>query len=602
MKTQDIRSMWISAIPPAPERSVVKWAERHVRLPGSAKSARFDCSITPWLREPIELLGDGKTRKITFVKPIQTGGSVFGEVALCYWLATQSGGDIQYNWEDDEKAGERYDKRIVRILKETAPVLARWPADRHLAKKGLVMFPHCNLTVQGVHTRSNLDSDSVRFQINEEVHNWEPGRLAMAHGRTTAFWNSCVLEISNAGAKGDQLHQSFESGTKQRWLVRCPRCTGWHPMQAKFDKKNEHLGGLRYDSEGSKLADGRYDYKKLEQTIRYQMPCGYEVKDDIQTRRQLSLGGKWSEPIEGAHLSHRSYNYDAVIVDSIPWLSLIREKHQALFAMKRGDATPWHDYITRRECQFNDPNDRPFVKEVKLTENVVKNREGLAGRFARFFALDRQRGKLSDGENPHWWLLIRDVIENGDSRLIFEGKVLTDTDVIATLDEHGCVRRCGVADSGDDTTHVYNFCLRNGINAIKGGNTDLYSHGKEGKRIFSVEEPLHGIINQSPKYDYIDGKPALDEPMFWLYSKKGIADRLGWITSKESELKHEVPSDVSEDYLKHRNAEELVVERRADGSYTNVWKQIADRNDLLICERYIAMLMEMAGLIGVKES
>ena len=598
-----LASTWIDTIPPTPETSIVAWAEQHVRLPGSAKTARFDCSLTPWLREPLEHLADGVTRIIDFVKPIQTGGSVLGEVALCYWLSTQNGGDVQYNWEDDEKAYERWEKRIVRILMANKEVMKRWPYQRHQAKKGLVMFAHCNLTVQGVHSESNLDSDSIRFQINEEIHNWEPGRLAMAFGRTTAFWNSCILNISNAGTKGDQLHQSYEAGTQQHLLMRCPGCNGWHTMQTKFDKKKEHLGGLRYDSEGCKLVNGRYDYQRLEKTVRYQMPCGHVVPDEIQARRRLALSCKWSEPMnEGAHLSHRSYNYDAVVVDSIPWLSLIMEKNQAIFAMKRGDAKPWHDYITRRECLFHDPQDRPFTKEVTLTANIVKNRDGLAGRYARFFAMDRQQGSLAQGETPHWWLVIRDAMPNGDSRLVYEGKIETDADVISTLDEHGCVRRCGVADSGDDTTHVYNFCLRHGINAIKGGKTDFYSHVKEGKRIFSMEEPLHRIINQPPRFDYVNGQPNQDEPMFWLYSKKGIADRLGWITGKASEIKHEVPSDVSEDYLKHRNAEELVSDRASDGSFHNVWKQVAARNDLLICERYIAMLMEMAGLIGMKET
>jgi hypothetical protein len=596
-RSQFIDSLFAASLPPDPVASVVAWGEEHVRLPGSARSERFDSAITPWTREVIETAGDGITRKSTFIKPVQSGGSVAGEVVLCFWLATNNGGDLQYNWQNDEKAGERWTKRINKIVRACEPVMARAGAGLK-CKKGLLVFPHCNLTVQGVFSDANVASDSIRYQINEEVHDeeggWHPGRLQQAFNRTTAFWNSIILSISNAGYKGDQLEVAYLSGTQQKWTVKCPGCKKYHPMRTAWDEKHPYFGGLRYDSSKCKREDGSYNYNRLASTIHYQMPCGYKVLDDVKERRQLSLSGKYSEPHnKGAHISNRSFTLEAVAVDYISWLSLIEEKHRALKALKYGDPKPLCDYVRERESRFWDPEDRPFVGKVILSSTLKKDREGLPGRHARLFALDYQQGNLEKGELPHWWLVIRDVMPNGDSRLAWEGKCLTDEDAIATIDRHECIRRHGVADSGFNATHVYQFCLKYGINAIKGSPEALFSHGKAGLKIFSVEKPLHQVLNAPPTRE-----DPLDEPQFWFYSKVGIRDRLAWLRGGKA-VRWEVPGDVSDDYQAHMEAEEQKEKKNSEGRTTIVWQQVKTRNDLFVCECYIAMLMEMAGLIGV---
>lgn len=598
---------FVRSLPDKPPSSFVDWAEAYVRLPGSARSERFDGSITPWTRAIIETAADGITRTCTFVKPVQAGGSVAGEVILCAVLATQHAGDVQYNWEDDQKALERYDKRIDRILRACPPIMRRWPTDRHKAKRGLVMFPHCNLTVQGVFTADNLDSDSIRFQINEEIHNWETGRLEKAYRRTTAFWNSYIINISNAGVLGDQLHQAFQAGTQQHWEVLCPGCGQHHVMRIAWDEKKPKLGGLRYDSKKARRADRTYDYNKLAGTIRYQMPCGAVVQDTPGERRALSLGGRYSEPCNtGAHLRDRSYTLESVAVDYISWLGLIQEKHLALRTLRYGDPEPYKRYLQERECKFWNPEDRPLAGAIILNTALKKDRAGLQGRYARYFALDRQQG--GRGEFPHWWLVIRDYMANGDSLLVFEAKVPTEENVIDILDRHECIRRHGCADSGDDTTFVYEFCLRHGINAIKGSKEPWFSHGDEGRKIFSPEKPLWQMLNLAGP----TRENPLDEPLFWHYSKVGTLDRLAWLRAPadaahtEASIFHkpkfEIPGDVSDDYKSHMEAWELKIKRDTSGSPQQVWEQTRLRDDLLKCETYVAMLAEMGGCLGGQTS
>lgn len=573
-------------IPRQPEKLLTEWGRVNVKLPGSARSEQFDPDLTRWICQPLDCLNNGITRRMTFVKPVQCGGSTVGEVAICYLLANGSGGDLQYNWENDDKAGERWDKRIEKIIRACKPVMERWPLDRNKAKRGMVVFPHMNLTVQGVHADANLDSDSVRYQFNEEIHNWDAGKLDLAYTRGTAYWNSLAVNISNASNIGDQLHEALTGGTNRQWETPCPGCGAWHAMHIATER--DKPGGLRYNSEGCKRPDDSYDYVMLAPTIYYEFPCcGYKLHDDATERRKLSAISRYSEPRNaGALEAHESFTLESVSVDYIPFIDLIQEKHKALKAMKYGDLEPWMKYLKRRECKFWDPEDLPIVGRVQTSPGLKKDRAGMMGHdnFAfRFFACDRQQGEARKGELPHWWLVIRDFLKSGDSLLVFEGKLETDGNVIDTLDRHSCIRRHGVADTGWDTEHVYAFCLRYGINAVKGGKAEYYAHENRVRRIFEPERPLHAMRGMPPTQELI-----CDEPHFWHYAKNGIANRLEWLRSSKT-VKWEVPSDVSQDYKSHMESEQI----RA-----GQWVQVKKRNDLLVCERYISMQAEMAGLIS----
>lgn len=327
---------YLEAIPRDSPSSVVAWAEENVRLVGSARSESYRSNITPWTREPLECANNG-TRKMTFVKPIQAGGSSIGEISILFWLAHWSGGDIQYNWPNGAQSVERWNKHAEKKLKACRPVVDRMSSGMVWAD-GLLIFPHCNFMMQGVNSERSLTGDSIRGQVNEEIHdaeNWVPGKLEQAYGRTTAFWNSIIFNISNASRNGTELHRAFLSGTQQHWEVKCPGCGRFHVMRTRWKDSEADLGGLRYDKDCCRLPGGEVSYERLRPTIYYQMPCGHRINDDVQVRRALSLSGRYSRPHNpGAPLTDRSYTLEAVSVDYIPWINLIQQKHLALRAAR----------------------------------------------------------------------------------------------------------------------------------------------------------------------------------------------------------------------------------------------------------------------------
>lgn len=594
-----------SGIPPAPVTSVCEWARENVRLVGSARSEGFDPEITPWTRDVIETAGDGLTRVATFVKPVQSGGSVAGEIALCYLIATSPSGDAQYNWKDDEKALERWDKRIEKILLACPPVRNRWPSNRHKAKRGMLVMPHMNLTVQGVFSADNLDSDSIRIQINEELHAWEAGRLGKAYNRTTAFWNSYTLNISNAGTKDDQLHRAFLAGTQEHWETRCPACGVYHAMFTRAE--DGAPGGLRYDADGCRRDDGSYDYNRLASTVRYEFPCcGYVVRDTPSERRALSLSSRYGPPRNpGARLSNRSWTYEAVAVDYIPFLRLIEEKHVALRAMRGGDPEPWKRYLQERESKFWDESEhRGSSRPIIISPEVVKSREGMPDRLMRVATVDKQRGEAEKGELPHYWAVICDWGRNGECLLVWEGKILTDSDLLATLKDHAVDPWLTYVDSGDDTIEVYKLCARHGFNALKGDRVATFFNSQKKKRLpYNDEKGLWEMMPiarpQYPRIKIAGGQFSNHprEPLFIRYSAHGVREILFHL--QNSERPPIIPKDVSEDFRNHMKAEERMMKANPDGAMLPHWKcPPKRRNDLFVCMCYQSMVAHMAGLVG----
>lgn len=607
-----------SSIPDARPADIIGWADASgLKVDGHS----FDSTRTPQLIEPIRAMADADTRIGTLIKPVQVGGSTAGEIVSAYWAAFLNG-LIQYNWQDDLKAKDRWTDRILPMLESCRDI--KRGGGRYEELLCVAHYVNTTVRVQGVFNESALDSDTVPLQINEEVHLWKPGFLGKARRRQTQVWNAKAFDISNASNKNDQLHFAFEDGTQEHWQVICPGCGKQHEMRFRFNKAKPELGGLRWDSDGCKMDGGRFNYNKLERTIRYQMPCGYEIRDHASERRRLK--GSYSEPKnEGAHVSHRSWTFDAVSCDSIRWLTLIQEWHSAIRAIKTGDDEPMRRFVTERETAFYDADEhRPFQGQIIIRTGIKKSRAGLPGRVARLWAADKQKGYRHKGELGHYWLVIRDVMENCDSQLVFEGMVQTDTDLIALLDDHECKRHCGCVDGTWDARNVEEFCYRNNLNMIMGSpKQEWFFHKKTKTRHFYSEpEPLHMRLKMPYKFGYtysVGGViPQPQEPVVWFYNKAGLIDNLLFLRNHRSNVEraaqgenpprialpheyiaHDVPEDVSEDYKLQNDSWTLRPGNRGRSKEAiEEWRQTRKDDHMLLCEGYIANMMHMEGFIA----
>lgn len=615
----ELTKLFWSCFPRVTKENAWQWCEKHLRLIGSARSEKFSIETTPWLKEPFERLNDGITKCEVVVGPAQSGKSALGEGAQCFWIATEPNGDIQYNWEDDEKAKERFVTRAKKIMQACKPIAALWPTSRQEDKACQIIFPHMNFVMQGTRVKSNLESASIRFQINEEVHDWEAGRLRLADKRQSAYWNRFQLNLSTGGVRGDQLHQRWMDSTQQHWMEKCPECGKYQVFHVR--KIHGQRGGLCYDLDGARNEDGTIDYAKLEESIYYECEhCGHHMLDKLEERRRRSLEGKYSEAATKNPI--RGYHWEQVSVYWVKWIDIIREKIEAYSAMRRGDISQWIFYLQRVEAAFWDPEVRPYSEFVKLKDGV-KIGEGLETRQFRAMTVDFQAGSQHQGIEPHFKVVIRDWNPDMSSQLVYACAILPGrkleplgddpvSDIGAALDalreKFEVDSNRVLIDSGYNASYIYQICYRYGYLAIKGSSSNnqfkYQLYDRDGKPLPSVYRVYSNLQPVDPFVGDHDGREGKYQVHLMFYSKQGIRDILDLIRKQHEWI---VPEDASEEYKKEITSEELqTFKDRRTGEDVRMWCKVSHRakNDYFVCEAYQALLVTMmidAGILIVSD-
>ena len=617
------------SVPESAPTDIIFWADNSgLKVDGHS----FDSSRTPQLIEPMRAMADADTRIGTLIKPVQVGGSTAGEIVCAYWAAFSTG-LIQFNWEHDMKATNRWQDRIARTLESCRDI--RRTKARFEETICEARFVNATIRCQGVFKEDSLDSDTVPLQINEEIHSWKPGFLSKARRRQTQVWNAKAFDISNAGMVGDQLHSAYEDGTCEEWEVLCPKCGSYHVMKFRFDPKKPEAGGLRWDSDGCKMENGRFNYNKLEGTIRYQMPCGLEIKDFAAERRTLK--GRYSKPRnEGAHVSHRSWNFEAVSCDSIRWLTLIQEWHGAIRALKTGDNEPMRRFVQERECKFYSADSIPYAGRVVLNTSVQKTREGYPDRAARIAAFDWQQGYKHKGQLIHYWGVIEDVRDDCNSVIVWEGMVNSEVDLIELLKEYQVEPIFVMIDASKNTKQILQFCYQNGFKAVSGTASHVgqfRDHEDRQPRFYSAGKPIYKELNVAPLYDLqyghrrkngdIEIVPHPLEPIVIQYNLGGLLANHFFIREIKAKVAancqsetpprepkaHEyfervIPGDVSEDFIKQVSSWERVGK---DGKAkagdikshgAEAFRQTHPDDHLLQCLAYIDLFKDWSLLLG----
>lgn len=615
------------SIPDPAPADIIAWADSSgIKVDGHS----FDSTRTPQLIEPMRFANDPDIRIGTFIKPVQSGGSTVAEIIAAFWSAFCRG-LIQFNWQDDEKAKERWQRRISKTLRSINQYL-QWAGDRFDETICCARFVSSELFVQGVFASGSLDSETVPYQINEEVHLWAPGMLDKARRRQTLVWNSKGLDVSNASVEGDQLHAAYEEGTMEVWETFCPGCKKFHEMRFRWDDKHPELGGLRFDTSAGRVPGGKYNFNRLVPTIRYQMPCGFIMRDNASERRQP---GQYRATNEGALTYKRSWTYEGVSVPEIKWPELVSEYLKAVRAMKSGDIEPFKKFVQERECKFYSSERRPFQGAIVLTSAARLNRKGLDGELCKIWAADWQQGYKAVGELTHYWLVIESVLPNCSSQVIFAGMVSDEAELLLTLKDHGITDEDGgglfdgFIDASKNTKHILSFCYRYGINAVVGG-----AHGKGGFRhpdgsfrFYSPKKFIYtqlGITFQQAQQDHPEWfsftRDGIREnescPYILEYDKAGLLKNYFDIqemkmavlarnpkATPEDYIERIVPEDIGEDYLHHHEAWEREMKPlpRKMGEVEG-FRQVSKKDHTMSCTTYIDLKKEESGLLGKRRA
>jgi phage terminase large subunit GpA-like protein len=584
-------------------RSTVEWAEQEgFQLPGSLRSSKFRIDIAPWLKLPFEFADDPEVRRLLLVAAVQSSKSTIGEVVIGRKMATDPG-NMLYSWEDHGKAEELWNDRIERTIRQAKQLRHRLPPKNIKQRRMEIQFTDgFYFRIQGIKATKSRQSKSVRYLINEEVKDWDPGAVTDLRNRVTAAWNSFELNITPASEDGDEVHTLWKESSQHVLHIRCPECEA---MQIpRFRTHTGKLGGLHFCDPADPdalakckdAATGEYNYTAIAEHCYYECEgCGHRMRDTPKERTRIANTGDYISLNPEALPTDKACSWNALIVPWIPWVGLIREFHNAIRAMRYGDISLYKEFVQKREVQFfKDDMDDFIESDLTLSEGVKKSRDGLGeSKQFRFMMVDKQRGSPRKNEAPHYWVVIRDW-KPGASALVWEGKVQTDEELEDLRLDHDVQPFLVAVDSGDGMTtiDVYKMCAKYGYIALKGEDKSGYTHNKDGTKTtkrFSPEQTA-----------YATGENGEQIPItLILYSKQGIRDALYYLrTAKDFDF--QIPEDVSDDYQKHMDSEQLVDWHiPKTGQKVKIWRQVRKRNDLFVCECYQALYADIADIIGM---
>lgn len=439
-------------------------------------------------------------------------------LAMIGWIIDQDPGPLLWVTFSEKEAKKFSNMRLYPTLRKCAPVAARIPKDRTLAKTLELYLPGMPLVLTGADTLGALQSTPYRWLVLDEARSYKPGTLAQVAMRFRSYGSSYKkIIITTPADENDEVHLAWLEGSQELWMVPCPKCGHEHEMEWGDDKT---VGGLKWDKtpETYDASKGQWKWDALEATIRYHCwnpECDHVWRDQYGDRKYISTNGRWVTQNEDAPSNVKSARWNALLPYWPKWNLQVREYLQALRALDWGDFEPYKKHITETRGQVWSPAFR-FKKGDKYLEGRRVDYDPLAiwpEEVKRFMTVDVQ-GK----GGRHYWYVIRAWAQGGWSRRIAYGKAYSIEELKEIAKMHRTPWPAIAIDSGAYTSEVYKAVVESGgkFKPMKGD--DRWSFNVEGTaRLYQVStaDPAIGTTNE--------GK--VPKIRLWVFAKYGVLDR-----------------------------------------------------------------------------
>ena len=238
---EDIANKVLAAFKPPPKMSCDEWAEKRRRLSAesSASPGRFRLSKTPFMREPMTLVGKPGIESIAMMCSAQVGKSTFIENVLGYYADVDPCPILHISPTLDSM--KMFSKeRLAPMIRDT-PVLRDKFRDARTRDSGNTIaskkFPGGHIAMVGANSPAGLASRPIRVLLADEVDRFERSAgtegdpLELGLKRTTTYWNSTKIFVSTPGDKydplektGSRIEKEFLEGDQRHYHAKCPHC------------------------------------------------------------------------------------------------------------------------------------------------------------------------------------------------------------------------------------------------------------------------------------------------------------------------------------------------------------------------------------------
>lgn len=586
MPRNPLSSILRDAWTPADRREPWRWCEDHIKsIPYSPLPGPFRSENSPWIREVMEAIVDPKIRLVSIIAAVQSSKTTSPELTLCYIIANLPGPCL---WLDqtDEDAKDESESRLQKLFESCEPVKKLFPKNKNKQRNCTIHFSNgMTLWLLGAYNKTNLQRRSIRWLFGDETWRWPVGHMAEAEARTTAFgWLGKCVFMSQGGEENDDTHRKFETTDMREWHYKCPKCGKYIPYKWE---------NIEWDDD-CKDENGEYDFSKINHSTALKCPeCGEYFEDSDRMRRILNKDGKFIALNPNASKENVGFHWNALA--SMSWGKLAELYLRAKIAARKGDSSLLQQFYQKRLALAW----REFAEDYRLEiasgsynsgdawdEEAGFNKLGeiIAPPFAENEVIAPLRIMSVDVQMNCFYLVVRAWSINGSSRLLWHEKVLTWEDIEEIQKRFRILDNLVFVDAGYNSFEVYKHCGERNWIALMGDNRANFFHRlPNGKTVLRFYSPVkHIFISRYVKC----------RMHFW--SNLNVKDTLARIRRNQNPADGatwEVPTDISEDYLKQMESEHRI---KKGNSW--IWEQIGNRpNHYLDCEA-----MNCAGALMLK--
>lgn len=570
-----LREVLMEITRPRENLPIVEWAEKWVAdIPYSPIQGRFRVKNSPMLSAVMEAIASRRIRTVIVVACVQSGKTLAPEIALAFLVANEPGAAM---WLDltDASAKDQAEGRLRPLFENCEPVKALFNPDRNKMRNSTMIFSNgMTLWVAGQNNKKNLQRRSLRYVFGDETWLWEPGRMAEAEARTTAFRHGKCVFMSQGSFEGDDTDKKFKQSSQGEWCFACPSCGDVQPFEWK------HL-------EWERAPDGAPTRVRL-----VCRKCGRDFPNSAETRRALNATGRFvfANPA-ASHIA--GFHWNALA--TMDWSDLARQYLAAKAAADKGDisdltvfyqkrlAEAWKDdsddqelvsqMVPAGEYSFGDPWSEEGRFDLRRACAVPAGAEG-SEKFPplRFMTVDVQEG--------YFYFVVRAWSAGGSSRLIDCGMLQFFDDVAARAKQHNVLPVFTFLDCGFNADQVFRFCAETGFTALRGTGKNEWQFRGGAKRYYSPRELVACGNGKFARRHY--------------FSNLRCKDILAVLRSGRASATWEIPRDAPVNYLKMLSSE------RRD-NLKQVWEQIGQRpNHYFDCEVMNVCAALMLNLVGLK--
>lgn len=586
MSYNTLSSILRDAWTPADRREPWRWCEEHIKsIPYSPMPGPFRSDNSPWVREVMEAIVDPKIKLVSIIAAVQSSKTTSPELTLCYIIANLPGPCL---WLDqtDEDAKDESESRLQKLFESCEPVKKLFPKNKNKQRNCTIHFSNgMTLWMLGAYNKTNLQRRSIRWLIGDETWRWPVGHMAEAEARTTAFgWLGKCIFMSQGGEEADDTHRKFESTDMREWHYKCPKCGKYVPYKWE---------NVEWDDD-CKDENGEYDFDKINHSTALKCSeCGEYFEDSDRMRRILNKDGKFIPLNPNAAKENRGYHWNALA--SMSWGKLAELYLRAKIAARKGDssllqqfyqkrlALPWKEFAEDYRLEIASGS---YASGDTWSEEAGFNIKGeiIAPPFGENECIAPLRIMSVDVQMDCFYLVVRAWSINGSSRLLWHERVLTWEDIEEVQKRFRILDNLVFIDAGYNSFEVYKQCGKRNWIALMGDNRANFFHRlPQGKTVLRFYSPVkHIFISRFVKC----------RMHFW--SNLNVKDTLARIRRNQNSADGatwEVPTDISEDYLKMMESE-----HRIKKGNNWIWEQIGNRpNHYLDCEA-----MNCAGALMLK--